>query len=248
MVKDKVILVTGASRGIGAATARLLGEHGASVAVNYFQNQTAADQVVADIQAKGGKAVALQADCRDQSAVEEMVQKAEEALGSIDVLVANASITFPTVPFMEYPWDAFEAKLTGELKASFFTTRAVASGMIQRKKGSVIFISSSLSRYPGMGFCAHSTAKSALDSFGKSLALELGPHQIRVNVVAPGLTETDATRGIPKAQRDGLASMTPLGRVGLPEDVAGAVLFYASDASRFVSGSYLPVSGGIQMV
>ena len=168
-------------------------------------------------------------------------------LGPVDVLVLNASISFPVVPFLQFPWPEFEAKLTGELKSAFFCCKAFVPGMVERRKGSVIAISSGLSRDPGEGFCAHSTAKSGLDAFAKSLALELGPNGVRVNVVAPGLTLTDATSFLSQKEKDASAQMTPLRRNALPEDVAGAVLFLASDEARFITGAYLPVSGGIQM-
>ena len=248
LLKGRVVVVTGASRGIGAATARLLARHGAAVGVNYFQSEEKARKVVADIQAEGGRAVALKADVRDRAQVDAMAREAAKALGPVDTLVVNASISFPIVPFLEYRWEDFEAKLSGELKAAFFCCKAFVPPMVERKTGCVIGISSGLSRHPGNGFCAHSTAKSALDSFMKSLAFELGPKGIRVNVVAPGLTDTDATAFQSKEEKEAVARMTPLKRIGLPEDVAGAVLFIASDEARFVSGAYIPVSGGIQMI
>lgn len=247
-MKDRVVLVTGASRGIGAATAKLLAQEGAAVAVNYFQSAEAAEKVVASIRTAGGTAVAVRADVRDQAQVQAMVAEAENALGPIDTLVSNASIGFPVVPFLEYPWEAFEAKLTGELRAAFFCCRAVVPGMVARKKGCIIAISSGLSRVPGPGFCAHSAAKSGLDGFAKSLALELGPLGIRVNVVAPGLTLTDATAWQPQEAKEAAAKRTPLRRNGQPEDIAAAVLALASDDARFITGAYLPVSGGIQML
>jgi 3-oxoacyl-[acyl-carrier protein] reductase len=241
-------LVTGASRGIGAAIARLFGAEGAAVAVNYHQSEEAALQVVEDIQAAGGRGAAFRADMREGAAVEAMVRQVDQELGPIDTVVINASITFPMKPFLEYRWEEFEAKLTGELKAAFWVTQAVVPGMRERGKGSIIGISSGLSRHPGQGFCAHSTAKSGLDAFLKSLALELGAHGIRVNTVAPGLTATDATAHLPAEQREHVARMTPLGRIAEPQDVAGAVLVLASDHARFVSGAYLAPSGGIQML
>lgn len=246
-LQGQVALVTGASRGIGAAAAQLLAEHGAAVGVNYFSSEDAARSVVAGIEARGGRALAVKADVREPDQVEAMVRQTVDAFGPVDVLVVNAAIGFPMAPFLEYPWEAFEAKLVGEIKSAFNCCRAVAPTMVKRRKGSIICVSSGLSRHPGWGFSAHSTAKSGLDAFAKSLALELGPHNVRVNVVAPGLTLTDATARVPQEHKDAMAGQTPLRRNGLADDVAGAILFYAGDESRFVSGSYLPVSGGIQM-
>ncbi len=248
LLKGKVAVVTGASRGIGAESAVLLGRHGAAVAVNYFQSEEAAGKVVAQIRVGGGTAIAVRADVRDAGQVEAMAREVRETLGPVDTLVLNAHIHFPVVPFLRFSWEDFQAKLVGELSAAFFCCKAFVPEMAERRKGSVIGISSGLSRQPGEGFCAHSTAKSGLDSFLKSLALELGPRGVRVNVVAPGLTLTDATDFVPQKDKDWTAQVTPLRRVGLPGDVAGAVLFFASDESRFVTGAYLPVSGGIQML
>jgi len=247
LMKGRVVLVTGGSRGIGAATAKLLARHGAAVAVNYFRSAQAARKVVSEIEAEGGTAIAVKADMRNMGRTEAMVRKVTASLGPIDTIVLNASISFPVVPFLAFRWEDFQAKLVGEMKAAFFCCKAVVPGMVERKKGCVIGISSGLSRVPGEGFCAHSTAKSGLDAFLKSLALELGPKGIRVNVIAPGLTETDATAFLSKKEKDASAQLTPLKRIGLPEDVAGAVLFLASEEARFISGTYLPVSGGIHM-
>ncbi len=246
-LEGQVALVTGASRGIGAATARLLAAHGAAVGVNYFRSEDAARDLVAAIEASGGRALPVKADVREPAQVQTMIERLAAAFGPVDVLVVNAAMSFPMVSFLEYTWDAFEAKLVSELKAAFHCCRAVAPSMIERRGGSIVLVSSGLSRHPGWGFSAHTTAKSGLDGFAKSLALELGPNNIRVNVVAPGLTLTDATAHLPQAQKDAMAAGTPLRRNAVAEDVAGAILFFAGPESAFVSGSYLPVSGGIQM-
>lgn len=248
LMNDRVVLITGASRGIGAATAKLLGHHGAAVGVNYYGSEKAAQQVVEAIASDNGRALAVKADVRDPQQVEAMVQQVTEAFGPIDTLVLNANAGFPVAPFVDYRWEDFEAKLLGELKGAFFPCKAVVPSMIEQKRGCIIAVSSGLSRYPGEGFSAHSTAKSGLDAFVKSLALELGSHGIRANVVAPGLTLTDATAFLPQEHKDASAQMVPLKRNGLPEDVAGAILLLASEEARFITGAYLPVSGGVQML
>ena len=153
-MQGRVVVVTGASRGIGAATARLLASKGAKVAVNYFGSEDAANEVVAEIERSGGRAIAVRADVRDRDQVDAMVEAANAELGPVDTMVINASIQFPIVPFVDYDWAAFEAKLVGELGAAFHCARAVVPGMIARGSGCIVAVSSGLSRHPGPGFCA----------------------------------------------------------------------------------------------
>lgn len=247
MLKNKVALVTGASRGIGAATALLLGQNGCKVAVNYHSNSDAANKVVNQIKGSGGKAIAVQADARSSEAVEKMVQTTTDQLGPIDFLIVNAGMDVPLKPFTDLTYDEFSTKVTGEMACFFMPLHHALPGMVSRKSGVVIGISSTLSRYPSPGFSSHSAAKSAVDGLMKSLAMELGPHGIRVITVAPGLTETDATSNMPAEQKQTIAQMTPLQRVGQPEDVAGVILCAVSDNMSFVNGAYIPVSGGILM-
>ncbi len=248
LLKGKVALVTGASRGIGEAIAKLFAKEGARVVVNYKSNKDKAERVVTDINKDGGKAIAIQADVRSKAEVIKLIEKTEGHFNAIDIMVLNASINFKVLPFVEYPWDSFESKLVDEIRAVFFPCKAVIPSMVDRKKGNIIIISSSLSRFPGDGFSVHSVAKSALDAFGKSLALELGPNGIRVNVVAPGLTLTDATSFLNDVQKKAIADMIPLRRNALPDDIAGAVLMIACDHSKFITGTYAQVNGGIQMI
>jgi 3-oxoacyl-[acyl-carrier protein] reductase len=248
LMENRIALVTGASRGIGAATARMMASNGAAVAINYYKSESAARELVEHITSAGGRAIAVAADVRDRAQVDAMVATVSNDLGPIDTLVLNASIQFPMVPFLEYPWEAFKAKLTGELSAAFFCCQAVVPSMVERGAGCIVAVSSGLSRQTSLGFCAHSTAKSGLDAFARSLAAELGPHGIRVNTVAPGLTITDATSSLPELQKEMIAKLTPLGRNALPEDVAGAILMVAGDPARFVNGAYIPVSGGHLML
>ena len=248
ILEGQTALVTGGSRGIGAACCELLAANGAAVGVNYLENKEAADQVVGRIRSAGGKALAVQADARDRAQVNSMVSAVQKELGGVDILVNNANINFPIKPFGEFLWDEMMGKLGGEIGSSFNCCQAVIPDMVKKGMGRIINISSGLSRTPGDGFVAHTTAKSGLDAFTKALAHELGPQGITVNTVAPGLTETDATSFLPQEAKDAAAAHTPLRRIAQSEDVAGAVLFFASDYSRFITGTWLPVDGGNTMI
>jgi len=247
-LKDKVALITGASRGIGAASAKAIAHHGAKVVINYLKSKDKAEELLDEIKNAGGKGMVFQADVRDQGAVNDMVESTLKEFGQIDVLVNNANINFPIRPFIELTWDQIEAKILGEMKALYNCSRAVLGDMLDRKSGKLIFVSSSLSRFPGFGFSAHAAAKSAMDSMAKVMAMELGPSGITVNVVGPGLTLTDATAGQPKEVHEQVAAITPLRRLGMPDDVAGAVLFLASSLSDYLNGEYIPVTGGSFMI
>ena len=241
-LQGKVALVTGASRGIGAAIASALAEQGAVVAVNYFGSAAAAAEVVRNIQAKGGRALALKADARDRAQLEAMAASVKAELGPIGILVLNASISFPMTGFVDYPWEGFEAKLLGELGAAFHGCRAVVPQMLELGGGAIVAITSGLARNPGWGFCAHSAAKAGLEGFVRALACELGPMGIRVNSVAPSLTLTDATAHIPDKHKEATAAHAPLRRNGRAEDIAEAVVGILN--AGFITGATLPVNGG----
>jgi len=247
-LKDKVALVTGASRGIGAASAKALAHHGATVIINYIKSKEKAEELLDEIKKAGGKGMVFQADVRDQGAVNSMVESSLREFGKIDVLVNNANINFPIRPFIELTWEQIEAKILGEMKALYNCSQAVLKDMLVRKSGKLIFVSSSLSRFPGFGFSAHAAAKSAMDGMAKVMAMELGPLGITVNVVGPGLTLTDATAGQPKEVHEQVAAITPLRRLGMPDDIAGVVLFLASSLSDYLNGEYIPVTGGSFMI
>jgi 3-oxoacyl-[acyl-carrier protein] reductase len=247
-LKDKVALITGASRGIGAASAKALAHNGTTVVINYIKSKDRAEEWLDEIKKAGCKGMVFQADVRDQGAVNDMVESTLKEFGKIDVLVNNANINFPIRPFIELTWDQIEAKILGEMKALYNCSQAVLKDMMNKKSGKLIFISSSLSRFPGFGFSAHAAAKSAMDSMAKVMAMELGPMGITVNVVGPGLTLTDATAGQPKEVHEQVAAITPLRRLGMPDDVAGVVLFLASSLSNYLNGEYIPVTGGSYMI
>ena len=246
-IREKVILVTGASRGIGAACAVTLAQAGAAVAVNYLNSGDQAERLVREIAAAGGQAMAVQADVRDRDAVERMAAEVIARLGRIDVLVNNANIDFPIRPFIDLAWEDMESKINGELRALYNCSQAALKDMLPRKAGKLIFVSSTLSRSPGYGFAAHAAAKAAMDSIARVMATELGPLGITVNTVGPGLTDTDATAGLPGEMKEQIAAITPLRRIGQPQDVARVVAFLASPLADYLTGQYIPVCGGVFM-
>jgi 3-oxoacyl-[acyl-carrier protein] reductase len=247
-LQGKVALVTGARRGIGAAIARELADHDAAVVINYLKSEDTAEELKNSIIGTGGKAITVQADVRDRGAVDKMVAKTEMELGKIDILVNNANINFPMQSFAKLSWPDIEAKLTGEIGAMVHCCQAVIPGMMEKKYGKIVLVSSSLSREPGYGFAAHCAAKAAMDSLARTMALELGPAGIYVNVVGPGLTKTDATTGLPPEVFTHTAEHTPLLRVAEPEDIASVIMFLASEMSDYLTGQYIPVNGGSFMI
>ena len=248
MLQNKIAIITGASRGIGAQTAILFAAEGARVVVNFNHNESAARKVVDEITSNDGKAIAIQADVTDAGQVEKMMEIVRKTWGDPDILVINAGMHFKVAPFMQQTWEDFSSKYYGEMKSFYNTSKAVIPGMIAKKAGVIVAVSSGLSRHPGIGFSSHSAAKSAIDALVKSLALELGSSGIRVNTIAPGLTITDATSWMPKEQQEQAAGRTALKRNGIPEDIARAILFMASDLSNHITGTYLSVDGGVAMI
>jgi 3-oxoacyl-[acyl-carrier protein] reductase len=247
-LQAQVVLITGASRGIGAATARLFASHGAVVGVNYYRSEQEALQIVKEIEAIGGKALAVQASVDDPEQVAGMVNRVETELGPIETLVMNAAPTkrFTFAPFIDFEWDIFQEMVLGELTGIYFPAQAVTPLMIERQHGSMIAVSSPLSRMGWPGTLAHAAAKAGVDSMVRTLAVELGPHGIRVNTVAPAAVSTDSNPMSEEAKQMNI-SLTPLGRVAQPEDVAGAIYLLALDEARFITGNYTSATGGLQM-
>lgn len=249
----KTVLITGASRGIGAAIAKAFAAEEAAVIVNYLQNQESADTTVSDCKVLGGTALALQADVTDRKASDELVRQALEEFGKIDVLVNNAFNSFIFDPearkmHWELEWADYQSQIDGTLKAAHGLVQAVLPAMLSRAEGSIINIATNLVARPAVPYHDYTTAKAALIGFSRNLAMELGPLGVRVNTVAPGLVyPTDASRSTKEVTKESIISQTPLGRIAAPEDVAGPVLFLASDWSRFMTGQTLYVDGGMVM-
>jgi 3-oxoacyl-[acyl-carrier protein] reductase len=251
--RDRTIIVTGASRGIGAALAKAFAAEGALVVVNYLRNEAAALQVVEACRALGGQALAIAADVTSETEVEAMMARIADEVGKVDAVVNNAFAPYVFDPddrtrFWDTPWSAYQTQFDGALKATYNLCQAVLPLMKQRLRGSIVNMASDLVARPSIPYHDYTTAKSALIGFSRTLAAELGPLGIRVNCVAPGLVyPTDASRATKEEVRDALIAQTPLRRIATPEDITGPVLFLASDWSGFVTGQTLHVDGGLVM-
>lgn len=252
VLEGKVALVTGASRGVGAAIARALAQEGAAVLVNYLKSEGRAEEVCRGIRAGGGKALAHRADITDETAVGEMVRAATVAFGAVDLLVNNALPDYTFDPggrkdFARVGWEDYLQQL-GALRGALYCSQAVVPGMMEKGEGRIVSILSNLINNPVVAYHDYTTAKSAFLGFSRNLAAELGPHNITVNMVAGGLIdETDASAATTAEVRQLVAGSTPLRRLGTPEDLGRAVLMFASPWSGFVTGQYITCDGGLVM-
>jgi 3-oxoacyl-[acyl-carrier protein] reductase len=244
----RVAVITGASRGIGAATALVLAAHGYRVVVNHRASAPQAAEVVATIAKSGGEAVAIKADVTVPNDVTAMVDEIDQRWGGIDVLVHSALMPFAVTSFAELSWEQLGGKLDSELHAAFLTTKAIVPGMVRRGYGRLIYLSTGLSRHPRDGMITLGTAKAALDQFVRYVALELAPHGITANLVAPGTVEGPRATELVTAERmRALAAATPMRRLVRPDEVAETVAFLASEDAGFTTGHYLPLNGGLAM-
>jgi 3-oxoacyl-[acyl-carrier protein] reductase len=239
-----VALVTGASRGLGAAIARRLESGGARVAVNTFGSPQKAAQVVEQIRRGGGTAEAFRADVRDEHAVAALAEQVRAALGPIDVLVLNATGPQPFLRIEDLTWRDCLDQLEFFVKSPLLLLQAVVGPMKARRSGRVIHIGSEVFERGVPEFSSYVSAKGAQLGLTRSWALELAPWQITVNLVAPGWIPTERHAGDPQAAKDAYAAAVPMRRMGVPDDVAEAVAFLASDAARFITGQKVSVNGG----
>lgn len=247
-LRGKVALIAGGGRGIGAATAKLLADRGALVFVDYLKNEVAARRVVAEIHAKGQLAVMVQADAREPEHVKTMVESILEDNEHIDIMIDSASSFAFVKPFAEITWDEFIWGVSSELQAAFELTKAVLPAMQKQHYGRLVYVGSGLAKAPIMeGAISIGTAKAGLVAFARYIAKEYGPYGITANVVSPAMVETELSSQIPGEQKQRVASMAPLGRIAQPEDIARAIAFFASDDSAFVTGTNMPVNGGMNM-
>ena len=244
-MQDQVALVTGASRGIGAAIAKTLGKQGATV-IGTATTQNGADQITASLQQAGVKGIGMALDVNDAAQVEAVLKEISDKFGEIAILVNNAGVTRDTL-LMRMKEDDWDMVMSTNLKSVFRLSQAVLRPMMKARYGRIINISSVVGHSGNAGQTNYSAAKAGMTGFTKSLAQEVGSRGITVNCVAPGFIDTDMTRELPEEQRNRLLQQIPLGRLGQVDDIAAAVAFLASPTAGYISGETLHVNGGMYM-
>lgn len=246
LLKDKVVLITGGSRGIGAAVAVEMAKQGADVAINSYAGGEAAAEVIAAVEAHGRRCISVEGDVALPETAAAFVNAAVEAFGKVDVFVSNAGIC-PFHAFLDMPAETLKRTMEVNLHGAYFMTQAAANQMVRQGKGGAIVAISSISALVGGEFQTHYTpTKAGVHSLMQSCAIALGKHGIRCNSVLPGTILTDINKDdlADPAKREYMEGRIPLGRLGQPEDIGGAVAFLASDMAAYVTGAALLVDGG----
>jgi 3-oxoacyl-[acyl-carrier protein] reductase len=245
---NKVAVITGASKGIGAAIAKLYAAEGASVVVNYSSSKAGAEQVVADIVGAGGKAIAVQANVAVKSDIENLFKQATQAYGKVDILVNNAGV-YEFSPLEEVTEEHFHKQFNLNVLGLILTTQEAIKHFTEAG-GSIVNISSLVSGTYALATAAvYSATKAAVDAITRSLSKELGPRKIRVNAINPGMVETEGLHSVGFAEgefRTYIESQTPLGRIGQVQDIAPAAVFLASDDAAWITGEALYIAGGLR--
>ncbi len=243
-LSGKVVLITGASRGIGAAAAKRMAQRGATVVINYVKNQERALEVLAEVEREGGKGMVIQADVTEKEQVEAMERAIREKFSTVDVLVDNAYFPFEINPLHQISWEGLEKAIHHELAAFYNCTHVFVPGMIEKKKGKIIVVSSRLAQQPLPRMGAYAAAKAALEAMANTMAIELGPLGITVNVATPAFTLTDASAIMPEEFKERIRKTRPLQKHLYPEDIAGTIAFLASDDTDMLTGTHILITGG----
>lgn len=245
-LQGKTAIVTGGSRGIGSAIAKYLAAKGAQVVVNYSGSQEKAEQVVADIEAAGGKAIAIKASVSNQDEVTALIKETVDTFGRVDILVNNAGITRDNL-LMRMKDSEWDEVIDTNLKGVFMTMKAVTRQMMKQRSGRIINISSIVGASGNPGQVNYVAAKAGVIGMTKTVALELASRGITVNAIAPGFIETEMTEQLPEDIKSAMLGQIPLSHFGKPEDIAAAVAFLASDDANYITGQTLHVNGGMYM-
>jgi 3-oxoacyl-[acyl-carrier protein] reductase len=244
-LKNRVALVTGSSTGLGKAIAAGLGKAGARVAVNYQNNAERAQKTFADMQKAGVEGMLVRGDVTNPEDVDRMIAEIANTLGPVDIAVLNATPAQPQKAFEEYDWAFFQQMLDFFVKSPYLVTRACLPHMKAQRWGRIINIGSEVVARAVSPFTAYVAAKGAQTGFHRSLASELAPWNITVNMIAPGWIPVERHENDPEDLKEGYRRLIPMGRWGVPDDVAGAAVFLASEAAGFVTGQNLHINGGM---
>ncbi|MDG1890481.1 MAG: SDR family oxidoreductase [Verrucomicrobiota bacterium] len=243
----KVALVTGSTKGLGHAMARALGQAGARVAMNYYNDEAKAMAAMAEFEAAGGEGILVRGDVTDETDVRAMVEKVKQELGPVDIAVMNATCDQPHKPIEDYSWDFYQSMLDFFIKSPFLVTRAILPEMKERQWGRIINIGSEVFHLGVPEFSAYVAAKGGQNGWSRSMARELAPFGITVNMISPGWIPVERHDKEPQEWKDAYLPTIPVGRWGVPQDLAGAVTFLASESSSFVTGQNLHVNGGLTL-
>lgn len=247
VLSNRVAIITGASRGIGRSIALAMAGAGADVVINYASNDQAAAEVADLIKAAGRKALLVKADVADPQAADNLVKKAQEEFGRVDILVNNAGINRDGL-ILKMKNEDWDAVLSVNLKGAFNCARAVAREMVRNQYGRIINISSVVGLTGNVGQANYAAAKAGLLGMTKALAKELCSRNITVNAVAPGFVNTEMTAGLPEKVTEKLLAQIPMKRFGEPEDIAGLVVFLATDAASYITGQTIAADGGMTCI
>ena len=246
MEENKTVFVTGGSRGIGKEVALKFAENGYNVVINYVSSKTDVEALRSEFEDKGVKTLIMQADVTDKTAIEELVKKAIEEFGAIDVLVNNAGITRDNL-LMRMSEEEFDKVIEVNLKGTYIVTKAVTKYMMKKRKGSIINLSSVVGVAGNAGQCNYAASKAGIIGFTKSVAKELASRNIRANAVAPGFIETDMTAVLSDEVKENIHNQIPLKRMGTANEVANLIYFLGSDESAYITGQVINVDGGMVM-
>ncbi|BCS81389.1 3-oxoacyl-[acyl-carrier-protein] reductase [Anaerocellum diazotrophicum] len=246
LLKDKVALITGASRGIGKAIALKFAQNGANVIINYSSSQSQAESLKEEIEKIGTKAIMIKCDVSNPDEVNQMFSQAEKEFGKIDILVNNAGVTKDAL-ILRMNEEDFDKVIAINLKGAFLCARAAAKIMVKQRFGNIINISSVVGIAGNMGQANYAASKAGIIGLTKSLAKELASRNIRVNAIAPGFIKTDMTEVLSDKIKESMLSSIPLGRFGEADEVANVALFLASNLSSYITGQVIVVDGGMIM-